>query len=91
MQELVVSPKNPVTTSGRAPVAHTLTVAELLLAFWRHAEQHYRHPDGTPTSEIDNFAQAIRITRELYGHTLVWQFGPLALRRSANDSSKMAV
>jgi hypothetical protein len=30
-----------------------LTVAEVLLAFWRHAEQHYRRPDGTVTNELD--------------------------------------
>src|SRR5262245_28277169 len=27
--------------------APALTVNELILAFWRHAEQHYRRPDGT--------------------------------------------
>src|SRR5579871_746721 len=25
------------------------TINELILAYWKHAEQHYRHPDGTPT------------------------------------------
>src|ERR1700748_1381188 len=33
-----------------APVAGSgLSVNELLLAFLRHAERHYRYPDGTPT------------------------------------------
>src|SRR5262245_47026302 len=32
-----------------------LTVNELILAFWQHAEQHYRHPDGKPTGELSNF------------------------------------
>src|SRR5262249_60945777 len=28
------------------------TINELALAFMRHAEQHYRRPDGTHTSEV---------------------------------------
>jgi len=67
-------------TSASAAVPSALTVAELLHAFWKHAQQHYRRPDGTPTSEIDNYRMAIRATRELYGHTLVRDFGPLALK-----------
>jgi hypothetical protein len=66
-------------TSG-APTPAALTVAELLLAFWQHAQQHYRRPDSTPTSEIHSYRVAIRATRELYGHTLVKDFGPLALK-----------
>ena len=45
-----------------------------------HAERHYRHPDGRLTSEIHNWNQVERVTRELYGHTLVREFGPLALK-----------
>src|SRR5262249_49747569 len=44
-----------VKPSGGAPTPTALTVAELLLAFWNHAQQHYRGPDGTPTSEIHNY------------------------------------
>jgi integrase len=60
--------------------ATDLTVNELLLAFWRHAEQHYRRPDGTPTAEIDCLRAALRPLRQLYGHTRVKDFGPLALK-----------
>src|SRR4051794_32527706 len=28
-----------------------LTINELILAYWRHAEDYYRHPDGSPTGE----------------------------------------
>jgi len=62
------------------PSAPNLSVNELLLAFWQHAEQHYRRPDGTPTSEIDCLRAALRPLRQLYGHTPVKEFGPLALR-----------
>src|SRR5262249_28445112 len=34
----------------------------------------------TPTSEIHNYRQAVRLTRDLYGHTPVREFGPLALK-----------
>ena len=77
-------------TSGRLPSDHSadqaaargtdLTVNELILAYWRHAEQHYRGPDGTPTKELDNLADALRPLRRLYGHTRARAFGPLALR-----------
>ena len=33
--------------AGTAPAA--FTVAELAAEFWRFAETHFRHPDGTPT------------------------------------------
>ena len=60
--------------------ASTLTVNELILAFWQHAEQHYRRPDGTHTAEIDCLRAALRPLRQLYGHTPVKDFGPLALK-----------
>jgi integrase len=57
-----------------------LTVNEMLVLFWDHVERHYRLPDGTPTSEQNNFKYAIRALRELYGYTLAAQFGPLSLK-----------
>jgi integrase len=57
-----------------------LSVNELILRFWPHAEQHYRHPDGTPTNELNDFRLSLRPLRELYGHTAVKDFGPLALK-----------
>jgi integrase len=57
-----------------------LTVNELALAFLRHAEQHYRHPDGTPTSEMAGVKASLRPLLALYGHTPATAFGPLALR-----------
>jgi integrase len=57
-----------------------LTVNELILAYWRHAEQHYRHSDGSPTSELDCLRAALRPLKALYGHTPAAAFGPLALK-----------
>lgn len=56
-----------------------VTVAEVLAAFWVHAEVHYRK-DGKGTSEIDNYRDAMRPVRRLYGHTSASNFGPVALR-----------
>ncbi|HEX5271408.1 MAG TPA: site-specific integrase, partial [Gemmataceae bacterium] len=66
----------------QAPSGSTadLTVNEIILAFWKHAEQHYRAPDGTPTGEADNYREALRPLRQLYGHIAARDFGPLALR-----------
>jgi site-specific recombinase XerD len=61
-------------------MAAGLSVNEVILAFWRHAEQHYRAEDGAPTGEADNSRDALRPLKALYGHTAARDFGPLALR-----------
>src|SRR5262245_26550531 len=65
--------------AGRTP-APDLTVAELLAAFMKHADSHYRRPDGMPTGEPKVFALAFRRLKKLYAHMLAHEFGPLALR-----------
>jgi integrase len=62
------------------PVPADLTVAEVLLRFWRHAEGYYRHPDGLPTGELQNFRDTLRPLKAQYAHTLARGFGPLALK-----------
>jgi integrase len=70
-------------TAGRriqqAKAAADLTVNELLVAYWQHASEYYRHPDGTPTSEVHNLKLALRPLRQLYGHTPVERFDSVAL------------
>jgi hypothetical protein len=61
-------------------VGPDLTVNELILAFWQHAEQHYRRPDGTQTAEIHCLRAALRPLLQLFGHTRVKDFGPLSLK-----------
>ena len=56
-----------------------ISVNEVLLAFWRHTERYYRHPDGRPTSEIKEYKYRLRPVRELYGTTSAISFGPRAL------------
>jgi integrase len=63
-----------------AAEAPALTVNELILAFWCHAEQHYRRDDGSPTSELADYRLSLRPLRELYGPTPAADFSPLKLK-----------
>jgi integrase len=56
------------------------TVNRIILAFWTYAEVHYRHADGTPTGELDNYRRTLRPLKQLYGGTLARDFGPKALK-----------
>ncbi len=61
-------------------VAVGLTVNELCLRFWQHAEKHYRLADGSPSGELDNHKYAQVALSDLYGKTLASEFGPLKLK-----------
>ena len=71
-------------TNGRRLEAERIkegmSINELILAFSNFAELHYRHSDGSPTSEVANYKDALRSLRELYGMTPAATFGPLALK-----------
>jgi integrase len=56
-----------------------LTVNELILAYWRFAENYYVK-DGKPTSEQDVIRFTMRFVKQLYGHTPAKEFGPSALK-----------
>jgi integrase len=56
-----------------------LTVNEMIVAFWKYAEEHYRHPDGRPTGELSNLRDALRPLRRHYGLTFARQFDSVAL------------
>lgn len=55
------------------------SIAEICLAFWKHAQKHYKK-NGKATSEISCFESCIRILRQTYGLTPANEFGPLALK-----------
>jgi integrase len=57
-----------------------LTVNELLVRFWQHAERHYRQADGTHTSELNDYRFTLRPMRELYAHLPARDFSPLKLK-----------
>src|SRR5262245_27977677 len=70
------APAPPVPAADPA----ALSVNEVLMAFWRHAEQHYRRADGTPTNELMEYRQTFRVLREMFGTTPAKEFGPVALK-----------
>jgi integrase len=61
-----------------------LSIAELILAFWRHVEAYYVK-DGKPTSHVHVMRMALRPVRKLYGHTRAKEFGPLALKTCRDE------
>jgi len=76
-------PLDPFVTQknvGTVPTIPTsITVSELCLAFMRHAEGYYLTPSGKRSAEVDGFKSAVSPLVQLYGHTPVDDFGPLAL------------
>lgn len=57
-----------------------ITINEQLAAYCDHAEQHYRKPDGSPTSEIPCLRAALKPVKELYGFSAAKDFGALAMK-----------
>jgi integrase len=74
--ELEHRPAGAVAGPGTAD----LTMNELLLAFARHAERHYRRPDGSQTNEVVEYKLTLRPVKALYGRAPARKFGPLALK-----------
>lgn len=76
--------------NGRAlPAQDDITVLEVLARFIDHAERYYRKPDGTPTSELANFRDAMRPLKRLYGRTPAGEFGPLKLKALREEMVKL--
>src|SRR5206468_2019476 len=61
------------------------TVNEVILEFMKWADGHYRHADGTPTGELDNFRHALRPLKCLYGSTPAKSFSPKPLKAIRQD------
>ncbi|QDV33444.1 tyrosine-type recombinase/integrase [Tautonia plasticadhaerens] len=64
---------------GPQPPASDLAIVELLVAYLRFADGYYVK-NGRPTSEPTNIRLALRPLRDLYGMTLMREFGPRALK-----------
>jgi len=62
------------------PASGSFTIIELCDRYWQHVESYYRHPDGTPTGEVQAMRYALRPLRLQYGNTLAKEFGPVALK-----------
>ena len=57
-----------------------ITVMELCAAYWQHAQNHYRRPDGTPTNSLDRVKRVLTSLRGQYGLSTAAEFGPNGLR-----------
>lgn len=60
--------------------SRSLSINELLIAFIRHAEQHYWRADGTTTNELNECKAAFKPLKELSGALAVTDFSPLKLK-----------
>ncbi len=78
--EWVAAERRLTTAKASASEATSLTVNEVVLVYWQHAERHYRHADGTPTRELADFKLSLRPLTHLYGDSPARDFGPLALK-----------
>lgn len=63
------------------PTAHAgnRIVNEVLLALMQHAENHYLHRNGTPTTEVKELKWSISPVCQLHVMTRPGEFGPRAL------------
>jgi integrase len=68
---------------------NTFTIAELLVAFKRHAEEYHRNTDRTQSGEFENYILAMRPIRKLYSATPVAEFGPLAMKNVRREMVAM--
>ncbi|VTR97979.1 unnamed protein product [Gemmata massiliana] len=66
LAEFRASPGAPEILVQRLP--GDITVDEVALAFWRHAEQHYRRADGTATNELALEADILALVRHRNDH-----------------------
>jgi hypothetical protein len=58
----------------------SLTVVELVAAFWCHAKQYYRDRHGQPTGELHNYKRVLGPLKAKFGRLPVECFGPLSLK-----------
>jgi integrase len=56
-----------------------ITIAEVSLAYWKHADAYYRDDRGEPTGHHHQIRHALRRLNALYEATPAAEFGPLAL------------
>ena len=68
-----------------------LSINELVLRFLEWARTYYRHPDGRPTRELEDYHLSFRQLVRLYGLTRARDFGPLALKAVRNQMMREPV
>jgi integrase len=76
--ELAVRPGIPMPLPLTTP-ASAITVVELCAAYLDFAKGYYVK-NGKPTGHLYQVKVAVRVIRDVYGHTEAAKFGPLAIR-----------
>ena len=71
------------------PASSGMTVGEIMAAYLEHCQNYSKHADGTPTSEVDNMRQVLRVVRKLYSKRIAAEFGPLALKAVREEMMRM--
>ena len=70
--------------NGRRPTEEARpedpTVTLLIAGYWRHAQVHYRKPDGTPTASLGLVKLTTHRLNKVYGMMIATDFGPLAFK-----------
>lgn len=70
----------------RSPVVESeLSVAELIEAYWAHAQKYYAVAAGSSSGELENIRSMLRRLRVLYGRTNAADFGPLSLKATREN------
>jgi integrase len=75
--EWLATGRRPMTSESASGA--DLAVNEMVLAYLQHVDAYYVK-NGKSTSEPVNIRLALRPLRQLYGHTLAREFGPLRLK-----------
>jgi hypothetical protein len=78
----------PTSTGRRA--SSDLTVNELLLAYWRHAEGYYVK-DGQPTSQLDRIQRSLGVVRHRQEVPVIFLAEAAATRRPGDDVEFLVV
>jgi len=60
--------------------APSLTMSELILSYWRHAEEYYGFAADPERGDAACLRGALAVVRQLYGQTHALDFGALALK-----------
>ncbi|MFH1918784.1 MAG: hypothetical protein ABIP48_02710 [Planctomycetota bacterium] len=70
--------------SPRPSKAQPITIAELCLAYWQHAERYYVK-DGEQTDHVGVVKRALHFLNALYADEPATEFGPVKLQRLQQD------
>jgi integrase len=72
-------PSTPSQNQQTRPASESLTITQLCVGYYRHAERYYVK-NGQVTNQVRMIRLSLEVLQKLYGSTLAKEFGPVALR-----------